>query len=97
MQYALLAANLGAAFCEAAAVLPAGGAWTIAASVLGSAPRDSFTILIQTAPLASTRPSNGRILGVVVGPRVRRPGARRECSQKAPKPELFDFFWLCGW
>ena len=30
----MLAADLGAAFCEAASVLPVGGAWTIASSVL---------------------------------------------------------------
>ena len=38
----LLAADVGAAFCEAASVLPAGGAWTIAASLLGSAPREGI-------------------------------------------------------
>ena len=85
--------RLGAALCEPAAVLPVGGALNKGSVGSWAQRRERrAAILIQTAPSTSTRPSNGRKLGAVAGPRVRRPGARRECSEKNAQTRTLTFF-----
>ena len=85
----MLAADLGSLWRGS---VRAARRWRMDHCIVGSwAPRRGRRrpILIQTAPLTSTRPSNGREPGAVTGPRVCAPAARHECSQRSEKPEAF--------